>query len=379
MLIVVDENIPYVDEYFSPFGSIEKVSGRNVKPEQIKNADALIVRSVTNVNEKLLDKNSSIKFVGTCTIGKDHVDQNLLASKGIGFSSAPGCNKVSVGEYVTAALLKVSSQKNFCLNGKTIGIIGAGNTGSEVAKNASLLGMKVKLYDPFLEKKSNVLNKRIYSTFDEVISSDIISFHVPLTKVSEYPTYHMLNKEVLSSINDKQILINASRGAVWDNNAILERKQKGSKLTLIMDVWENEPNVLIDLIPYTFISTPHIAGYSLEGKANGTSIIANNLKDYFNLSFTLPKVSDLLQQAPITNLTLEPNLQLNDPIIFESVINKLVNLVYDINKDSINFRFNYSDSNSFDYMRKNYPVRREWSSLLVNNGNQIIEKLGFRI
>ena len=368
--VVVDENIPFSDEYFSSFCNIVKLPGRTMKPEDLADADALVIRSVTRVNEALLSMASRLSFVGTCTIGTDHVDQKLLKERNIDFFSAPGCNKNSVGEYIISAMFVLARRRNFSLKGKTLGIIGAGNTGTSVMNKALALGMKVKLYDPFLERDGN--DVREFSSFEETMKSDFITFHVPLTREGEYPTWHLLDEKVLNTVSDDQILLNASRGDVWDNHALLARMESGSGLRFVLDVWEHEPDIIRELIPYAALTSPHIAGYSLEGKLNGTSMIAQRLIEKFGIDAELPEPSSVLPKAEFVEVSV-------DGEISEQVIMKLIHLVYNVERDDGIFRNTYSDAASFDLMRKNYPVRREWSSLKVNSDSQLLKKLGFRV
>ena len=199
--VVVDENIPFADEYFSGGCCIVRVPGRTVSPEELADADALIIRSVTRVSDELLCRADKLSFVGTCTIGTDHVDQKILADRGIKFFSAPGCNRNSVGEYIISAIFVLARRYCFDPAELSIGIIGAGNTGTSVMNKALALGMKVRLYDPYLDEAGT--DPRIFSSFEEALSCDIVTFHVPLTRDGKYPTYHLLDKDVLDSRTDE--------------------------------------------------------------------------------------------------------------------------------------------------------------------------------
>ena len=267
MKIVVDENMPLAEALFAEFGEVVRVQGRTLTAAQLTDADVLLVRSITKVNASLLSQANKLKFVGTATIGTDHVDKTYLAENTIPFFSAPGCNKVSVGEYVISALLVMAEKYQFSLSGLSLGIIGAGNTGTAVAERAAALGIAVKLCDPPKEQSGD---QRKFVTYDEALTCDLVSFHVPLSRHGEHATFHLLDEKHIQALRPEQILINACRGEVWDNQAMLVRQQSALPLRLVMDVWENEPNVLQTLVPYTEIATPHIAGYSLEGKYRGT-------------------------------------------------------------------------------------------------------------
>lgn len=353
MKIVVDENIPFADEYFGDLGEVIRVPGRNIPEDALKSADALIIRSVTRVNEELVDSAPSLKYVGTCTIGTDHVDEDLLSDRKIMFQSAPGCNRISVGQYVISSLLLLARKKSFCLKGKSIGIVGGGNTGSSVAFYAELLGMNVRICDPFLAATDFSSGKK-YVSWSDVLDSDIVTFHVPLTKDGAYPTWHMFSDDGISAVKPGTVLINASRGDVWNNDALLARMERSGDLELIMDVWEHEPKVNVPLIGHTFLSTPHIAGYSAEGKLRGTSMIASGFCSYFGIDRKLPEERELLSVSDSDFIS-----SADDP---EKVWGEMALEVYNPERDSMTFRKQYSDPASFDLMRKNYPGRREWSS-----------------
>lgn len=355
MRIVIDENMPLVDQLFAPFGEIVRVPGRCMDAATIADADVLLVRSVTKVNAGLLARNQRLQFVGTATIGTDHIDQAVLAERGIPFVSAPGCNRISVGEYVISALLVLAERYQLSLAGMTLGIVGAGNTGSAVAERAQALGMHVCLCDPPLAAAGD---PRPFVDLQTVLACDVVSFHVPLTRDGAYPTWHMLAADQIAALHGEQILINASRGDVWDNQALLQRQQSDSPLRLVMDVWEHEPALLAPLIAHTELATPHIAGYSLEGKMRGSYML---YEAWSALHGMAPRVllPDLLPAAAINRVALGAEAN-------PDLIRRLVHLVYDVRRDDALFRAHYSDAASFDWLRKNYPERREWSSLTVH-------------
>ncbi|NQT84941.1 4-phosphoerythronate dehydrogenase, partial [bacterium] len=216
MKIVADENIPYVKEAFGSLGDVIPLPGRKIAPASVVDAEILLVRSITEVNASLLE-GSRVRFVGTATIGTDHVDEEYLHSRGIAFASAPGSNANSVAEYVVAALLTTARRKNFPLKGKTIGVIGVGNCGSRVAKKAEALGMRVLLNDPPLWRQTG--NKR-FRPLEELFSADILTLHVPLTYEGIDATYHLVDEAFLSKLRPECILMNTSRGPVVDNLAL---------------------------------------------------------------------------------------------------------------------------------------------------------------
>jgi len=266
--LIVDESVTNAHEAFSRFGNILYLQGRMITNSIVRNADALIIRSTTNVNEELLF-GSNIKFVGTATIGTDHIDKDYLNKQQITFSDAKGCNADAVAEYFLTALYYIASKNGISLKDKSIGIVGVGNIGSRVKKLAKAIGLNVVLNDPPLQKKTGL---EIYRPFEEVLTCDIITIHTPLTREGEDPAYHLFNERVLNYLKEGTILINSARGEVVDNLALLEvLKQK--KIFTAFDVFESEPNILTGLLSYLDIATPHIAGYSYEGKVNGTKLI----------------------------------------------------------------------------------------------------------
>lgn len=365
--------MPFAREFFNEFSGvdnhIESFNGRTLTPQQLIDTDVLLVRSITKVNESLLSKASKLKFVGTATIGVDHIDQDYLKERKIAFHSAPGCNAVSVAEYVLSSLVVLSERYLFSIKEKTVGIVGAGNTGSRLSEKLTALGIKHKLCDPILAEQGD---KRKFYSLDEVLSCDIISLHVPLTKQGQHATYHLLNEERLNQLSEQQILINACRGEVVDNHALLAMKKAGSKLTLVLDVWENEPNVLTELIPYCDITSAHIAGYSLEGKARGTEMLYRALCTAQNLAVE-KQLAQFLPLPTITDIKINQNLD-------EIVLNQVIKMVYDVRRDDALFRQQLPRF-GFDHIRKTYPARREFSSLAISGENIELDalfQLGFK-
>lgn len=367
MRIIIDENMPVADALFTGLGEIVRLPGRLMTAEQVAEADVLLVRSVTKVNSALLAHNQQLKFVGTATIGTDHIDQALLAERGIAFSSAPGCNKVGVAEYVISSLLVLAERYQLSLAGMTLGIIGAGNTGTALAQKAQVLGLQICLCDPPLEQAGD---PRAFVSYEVALGCDFVSFHVPLSQAGAHPTYHLLDAERIAALPAGQFLINASRGEVWDNFALLLRQQGGDPLHLVMDVWEHEPDILQELIPYTELATQHIAGYSLEGKIMGTYLLYQAYCQFAKLPIE-KRWQDLLPAATVNCVHLQDALT-------PEVIKQLVHLVYDVRRDDARFRLHYQGAASFDAMRKAYPERREWSSLQVTGcSDSRLAALGF--
>ena len=302
MKIIVDENMPYAEELFSQIGEVILKSGRSLTADDLIDVDALMIRSVTKVNAELISKANKLKFVGTATAGMDHVDQSLLQEKGIFFTAAPGCNKVGVAEYAFSVMMVLAQQKGFSVFDKTVGIIGAGQVGSYLEKCLKGMGIKVLLNDPFKQEEGD---PRSFTPLEELIeTSDIITVHTPITKAGKYPTHHMFDEAVLNGLRADQILINAARGPIVDNSALKRRLQKNDGFTAALDVFEFEPEVDMELLPLLAFATPHVAGYGLEGKARGTTMIFNSYCEFLNNELRA-HASDLLPTAPVPTMVLD--------------------------------------------------------------------------
>jgi erythronate-4-phosphate dehydrogenase len=358
--LIVDENIAFADKAFSQFGEVKLIHGRDITNSVLMDADILIVRSITTVDETLL-KNTPVKFVGTATIGTDHIDLDYLQHNKFAFADAKGCNAFSVAEYVVAALLKLAVKFEFSLKEKSMGIVGVGNVGSKVAAFAEALGMKVLLNDPPLKRSSD---KRNFVELDKILNCDIVSLHTPLNLEGTDKTFHLLDTNNLNKLKDGAILINTSRGAVINNNDLLDSIFK-KNLKVVLDVWENEPSINLGLLNEVLIGTPHIAGYSYEGKVNGTKMIYESLCEFLGtnktFSFNLPEVPNSLLHLDESNKT-------------EADIDNLVSIIYSINNDDERMRkmiiMNKEERiKYFDLQRKNYPGRREFNNYTIESNN----------
>ncbi|MCU0344235.1 MAG: 4-phosphoerythronate dehydrogenase [Ignavibacterium sp.] len=374
--VIVDENIAFSDKVFNQFGNVKLLPGGEISNSALKNTDVLIVRSITNVNQDLL-KNTNVKFVGTATIGTDHIDLDYLNHKNIFFADAKGCNAYSVAEYVVASLLNLAVKFDFSLKGKSVGIVGVGNVGSKVAAFTEALGMNVLLNDPPLQRSGD---KRNFVEIDEILNCDVISLHTPLNLSGLDKTYHLFNIKNLSRLKDGTILINTSRGAVINNKDLLD-VISNKRLKVVLDVWENEPNINIDLLKETIIGTPHIAGYSYEGKVNGTKMIYESLCKFLGMNKTF---SFELLPAPNSQLSFNKSNKI------ETGLDKLVSSIYSINDDDERMRkiikLNEADRiNYFDLMRKSYPERREFNNYTIESSNlsksieYILKNLRFKL
>jgi erythronate-4-phosphate dehydrogenase len=356
MKITIDENIANAEEVFSGLGITGLLPGREITNETLKNSDALIVRSITNVNEELL-RGTKVKFVGTATIGSDHIDTGYLFKNNIAFADAKGCNAEAVKEYVFAALTEAANRKNLKFKDLSLGIIGAGNIGSRVVKCAEVLGIRTILNDPPLQRKTG---DKIYKDLDTALQADVITLHVPLNKEGTDKTFHLFDYERLNRLKENSVLINSSRGSVIHNEA-LEKIINKKNLTVILDVWENEPEISSSLLEKVFIGTPHIAGYSYEGKINGTMMIYSALCRFLN------KEEDYFVKMPQVE---NPLIELNNFESIEAGLKEIFRKIYDIRKDDSSLRKIITDLQDdrkkyFDRLRRDYPLRREFINYTI--------------
>ncbi len=373
MKILIDENMPYAEQLFSQLGEVVLKPGRTLTADDLVDVDALMIRSVTKVNHALLEKANKLKFVGTATAGMDHVDQALLTERGIHFTAAPGCNKVGVAEYVFSVMMVLAQQHGFSVFDKTVGIIGAGQVGSYLAKCLSGIGINVLINDP--PKQAAGDTREFTPLADLLEQADIITTHTPLTKAGEHPTHHLISETVLAGLRSDQILINAARGPVVDNAALKARLQQQDGFIAALDVFEFEPEVDMELLPLLAFATPHVAGYGLEGKARGTTMIFNSYCQFLGNDRSAA-ASDLLPTAPVPKLTL-------DRAWDEASLHTMTQLIYDVRRDDALFRRNIATPGAFDQMRKQYWDRREYSAVtLEGNANcnlQPLSELGFQV
>ncbi|MCL5267449.1 MAG: 4-phosphoerythronate dehydrogenase PdxB [Bacteroidetes bacterium] len=360
MRIVVDQKIPFVEEAFSPFGEIVKYDSRAIDGTAVRDADALLVRSETRVNDKLL-AGSSVKFVGTATIGTDHIDIDFLRRNDIAFASAPGCNSNAVVQYVFSALFTLAKRNNFMLKGKTLGVVGVGNIGSKIVRVAEKLGMEVLQNDPPL---SRATRESRFLSLDDLMAANFITIHVPYTKTGSDPTFHLFDEARISAMKKGSTLINTSRGGVVDNKAMKEALRNGTIGDGILDVWENEPNIDTELLSICSIGTPHIAGYSINGKVNATKMIYSEFCDYFNF----PKAWDPSSAVPIPE---KPEISVDkDTSDEESTVSEVVTRVYNIENDDSTLRKISSMPQEqmgayFKGLRGNYHFRDEFSNFTI--------------
>jgi erythronate-4-phosphate dehydrogenase len=381
MLIVADENIPLLESFFSDIGDIRQVPGRTMSAADVKDADILLVRSVTRVNRELL-ADSRVRFVGTCTIGTDHIDQDWLESAGIAFSAAPGCNANSVAEYVLA-VISLRAER-LCLDDWTelsVGIVGVGNVGGELAHKLDRLGFDLVLCDPPRAESSE--DEEAFASLDEALKCDIVTLHTPLIQDGDHPTFHLLDQVRLANLTADQLLINTSRGEVIETTALVERLSQPDAPAVALDVWENEPKINPELAELAWIVTPHVAGYSLEGKVQGTEVIYQALSRFMGLPVR-KKSGQYLPEPALSKLSFTSAVDELD------AANIAIRACCDPRRDDARLRLSLNlpadeRGQAFDRLRRNYPVRREFSSLKIQlkgtskSAQDTFRGLGFKI
>jgi len=404
--IVADANIPLLVEAFGPLGEVVALPADRIAPDVLRSADALLVRSVTRVDESLLAK-SPVKFVATATIGFDHVDLAYLASRGIAFASAQGSNARSVAEYVLAALAVLAKRGGFSMTGQVLGIVGCGNVGGRLALMAEAIGMKVLRNDPPLARKTGDAR---FLPIEALADADVVTFHVPLERGGPDPTYHMINDALIARLKPGVTLLNTSRGAVAETAALKSAIAAGRLGHVVLDVWEKEPTIDLALLERVDLATPHIAGYSYDGKVNGTRMVLEALCRHFGLrrewdpSPLMPPPANprvrLLQECGTAGLSGRGNEPQRNTtagqagratgITVNEAIHAATRAAYDIEADDGRLRAIVDEPPEkrgkwFDGLRKNYPVRREFPETTVELAGlnpavkAVLEALGFTV
>lgn len=368
MKIIADKNIPYLKGIAEHFGDVTYLDGSAFTQDTIKNADTLIVRTVTHFGESIL-KGSNVKLICSATIGYDHIDTAYCDAHGIMWKNAPGCNSGSVMQYVVSSLITIARKKGFDLRDKTIGIVGVGNVGKKVAKACEILGMKVLLNDPprqDQEKSSDFAS--LQTIMDE---ADIITFHTPLIKEGEFKTYHLADKEFFSLLKKKPVIINSARGGIIDTVAIKDAIKENKISGAIIDCWENEPQIDLEYLNMVDIATPHIAGYSADGKANATRMSLGSIADLYG--FNKQPVSLVKEPAPVNPVIDMEQYSGMDDRIHEAILNTYNPL------DDFSRLKAFPDT--FKKLRNEYPLRREYFAYTVINALEdekvILSDLGF--
>jgi erythronate-4-phosphate dehydrogenase len=373
MKFVIDDNIPYIKGVFEPFGDVLYRSGSSISPEDVNDATALIVRTRTRCDASLLE-HASVTCIATATIGYDHIDTDFCDKKGIFWANAPGCNAASVEQYVASALCTLSQQKGFSLQGKTLGVVGVGHVGSTIAKLAERLGMRVLLNDPPRSRKEGAQGFCSLSTV--LRESDIVSLHVPLLYKGMDATFHMVDEAFIQQLSRTPILINTCRGEVMHTQTVYEARKKGLLSGLVIDCWENEPNIDVKLLNVADIATPHIAGYSRDGKANATTMVVRFISKTLQLGIDNWQV-DSIEEPKTSQIRVDGNNMSDEAIVAEAILG-----TYDILRDDKALRLHPA---LFEQLRSAYPVRREFPACtlsLVNVSESIrlqLKQLGFNM
>lgn len=378
MRIAVDEAIPYWDDAFTPLGEVRPFPGRKLRSADLREIDALVVRSVTRVDAALLD-GSAVRFVGSATIGMDHLDVEYLKARGTDFTNAAGCNANAVSEYIAATLVLMEERKGWALKNKSIAIVGVGNVGSRVEKKARALGMRVLLCDPPLRDSTG--DRRYLHSLEEVLDADIMTFHVPLTTGGPYPTYHMVDAKVIERLSRRQFIINSARGPVIQTADLKSFLSAGKIEGAVLDVWEDEPGIDLSLLDLVEIGTPHVAGYSIDGKIRATEMIFEALCR----SFQQTAAWDTRNLYPsVTTIRSEELLRGDDAV--RSIVLK----AYNILADDAALRTLRSQPQEraragFDRLRNEYRYRPEFRHFSVNLRQEqndlagIVRALGFNV
>jgi erythronate-4-phosphate dehydrogenase len=371
MKVVIDEDIPFIRGVLEKYAQVVYLPGSGISRNDVADADALVVRTRTKCDEKLLN-GTKVRFVASATIGFDHIDTEFCKTHNIQWTNAKGCNSSSVQQYIAAVLFHLSNKLEFELPGKTIGIVGVGNVGSKIATLCTTLGMRVLLNDPPRERLEG---SSVFVPLKTIVEqADVMTFHVPLNRDGDDRTFHLADETFLDRLKPNQILINTSRGEVIETQGLHSVLKRGRIAGCILDVWENEPEIDLDLVSLVDIATPHIAGYSADGKANGTSMSIQAVSRFFSLGIDgwFPE-----HLPPPENQTIELDCR---NLKQQQVASKLVGRTYDILADDRRMR---GSPRTFEQQRAAYPLRREFTAYKVNllsAGNDVrsmVKQLGF--
>ncbi len=373
MKFVADDKIPFLKGVLEPFAEVVYLPGKEISRRHLADADALITRTRTKVNRELL-KATKVRFIATATIGYDHIDTAYLKEKHIPWTNAPGCNAGSVMQYIAAALSWLERNRGIRYDKTTLGIIGVGHVGSKVARLATSLGIEVLLNDPPRQRKEE--DKDFVSLTTLLKDSDIITLHVPLNKTGPDKTLDMVDELFMSRMKPGAILINSSRGAVVEDAVLKEALRTEHLGGLVMDVWNHEPDIDPGLLQATDLGTPHIAGYSADGKANGTAMSVQAIARFFNL----PLANWYPKEIPPPEEPLIPLT--NDLTDRQKVLIQAILHTYPIERDDHDLKKNPAQ---FEQLRGNYPVRREFHNYSIKMSKNdktlenIFKEIGFNI
>ena len=380
MKIVCDDKIPFLRGVLEPFAEVVYLPGKQTTPEVVRDADAIITRTRTKCDAALL-AGSSVKVIATATIGFDHIDTAWCEANGILWRNAPGCNSWSVKQYISSVLVSLARRHGLDLGKMTLGVVGVGNVGSKVAEAASLLGMKVLLNDPPRERallSSPAATGNPFVSLDELMErADIVTLHVPLTKEGEDATWHLFDAARIARLRRDQFLFNSSRGPVVDNAALKAALQAGTLRGAVLDVWESEPDIDRELMALLEYATPHIAGYSADGKANGTTMSVRTVASVLGLPLTDWTASGVPAPAQPLSFCIDASGKSCAQVLAEAILH-----TYDVQQDTDALR---AHPELFEKLRGDYPVRREPTafSVRLSGGTaaeaEILRKLGFKV
>ena len=353
MKIIIDDKIPYIRGAFEDVAEVIYLPGSKTTAEIVRDADAIVTRTRTICNEKLL-AGSSVKFIATATIGYDHIDTDYCDAAGIKWTNAPGCNSKSVEQYIASTLMVLAETKKLQLKDLCIGIVGVGNVGSKVAEICEIFGMKVLLNDPPRERAEG--SDKFVSLEAIKNEADIISLHVPLNIKGEDATFHMGDESFFSGLKKKPVLINSCRGEVIKTDTVKKALKTKQISAFVCDCWENEPDLDLELLGMTEIATPHIAGYSKDGKAKGTLMSVQAISDFFGLGLNNWQPSGVeLPTNPIIEIDGEGMSE-------QEIFSKAILHTYDIRHDDKLLRLS---PEHFEQQRGDYPTRREFPAFTI--------------
>lgn len=368
--LVIDDAIPFATAIFGHLGEVILKPGRDINSDDLQSADALIVRSRTQVNQSLL-QNSSVNFVGSTVVGLDHIDQAWLSQQNIHFYSAQGCNANSVAEYIISGLFQLAEDHSFDLRSQTLGIIGVGHVGKLVQQKAQVLGITCLLNDP---PRADQESKTDFCELEDLLAqADIITLHTPLILTGKYPTHPLLNADNLKLLKPNATIINAARGGIIDEQAWLNTPTRAK----LIDCWQNEPYINAALYQQADYATPHIAGHSLEAKVNGSAMVYQALCKHWKIEANYHWRSEL---PPPPKPLSSPNT--ND---WQTALHQIFKQAYDLTQDDLAIRADNIEQvhQQFELYRRHYPVRREWSFHSINKTHTQLDKnlqaLGFNL
>ena len=374
MKIVCDDKIPFLRGVLEPFAEVVYLPGKETTPDVVRDADAIITRTRTKCRAELLE-GSRVKVIATATIGFDHIDTAWCEANGIIWRNAPGCNSWSVKQYIASVLVSLARRHGLDLSAMTLGVVGVGNVGSKVAEVASLLGMKVLLNDP---PRARAEGPEKFVSLDDLMErADIVTLHVPLTREGEDATWHLFDAARIGRLRPDQFLFNSSRGPVVDNAALKAALKAGTLRGAVLDVWENEPDIDRELMGLLEYSTPHIAGYSADGKANGTTMSVRTVASVLGLPLTDWTASGVPAPAQPLSFSIDAAGKTDAQVLAEAIL-----YTYDVQRDTDALR---AAPELFEKLRGDYPVRREPTAftLQLKGGTtsqaETLSRIGFKL